>query len=48
MALLAPGLFSTTKVWPSAFVSPGVTLRAVMSDEPPGTNGTIIVTGLVG
>ncbi|MNQ38361.1 hypothetical protein D3C85_519360 [compost metagenome] len=48
MALLAPGLFSTTKVWPSVWDSTGVTERAVMSDEPPGTNGTIMVTGFSG
>src|SRR5690606_21531193 len=48
MALLAPGLFSATNVWPSCFCMPGSTERAVMSDEPPGTNGTITVTGLSG
>jgi len=48
MALLAPGLFSTTKVWPRILVSTGVTERAVMSDEPPGTKGTIMVTGFSG
>ncbi|KAG1384598.1 hypothetical protein G6F59_017732 [Rhizopus arrhizus] len=45
---LAPGLFSTTKVCPSSFDSAGVTERAVMSDEPPGTKGTLMVTGVSG
>src|SRR5690606_7254074 len=45
MALLAPGRLSATTVWPRRFSRPCVTLRAVMSEEPPGTNGTMMVIG---
>src|SRR5690606_8101091 len=48
MAPLAPGLFSTTKLTPRRLVRPGATERAVMSEDPPGTNGTMMVTGLSG
>ncbi len=45
---LAPGLFSTTTGWPSAFASGSETSRAARSVEPPGEAGTIMVTGREG
>jgi hypothetical protein len=44
----APGRFSTITVWPSAFDSGSLIARAMMSDEPPGVYGTMILIGLAG
>jgi hypothetical protein len=44
----APALLSTMKVPPSWSCSLAPTVRAIMSVEPPGGNGTTIVTGLAG
>src|SRR5436190_23879108 len=44
----APGLFSTMNGWPYVFVSCSLSVRARMSVDPPGAQGTIIVTGLSG
>src|SRR5262249_25562957 len=40
--------FSTTKAWPSASASLGLTSRAATSDPPPGLAGTYTWTGLAG
>jgi hypothetical protein len=45
---LAPGLLSMMNVWPNASCILDATVRAVMSEEPPGVNGTTMVTGLSG
>src|SRR6185436_13264466 len=45
---LAPGLLSMMNVCPSDSWSLAETVRAVMSDEPPGVNGTTTVTGRSG
>ena len=42
----APGLFSTTKVMPSDFLSSSANTRATISVVPPGANGTIILATL--
>ncbi|MNO05601.1 hypothetical protein D3C81_2270570 [compost metagenome] len=44
----APGLFSTTKGWPSFCVSVLVTLRVRVSVVPPGENATMTFTGRSG
>src|SRR3954466_5080195 len=44
----APGLLSTTNGWPNDFDRCSESVRARMSVEPPGAQGTIIVTGLSG
>src|SRR5688500_13997443 len=36
----APGLLTTTIVWPSSFSSVGAIARASASDDPPGGYGT--------
>jgi hypothetical protein len=41
---LAPGLLSITKLWPSDSCSFAATVRAVMSEEPPGVKGTTMLT----
>ncbi len=41
----APGLLSTTTVWPRAVFSPGCSWRATMSTLPPGGNGNTIAIG---
>src|SRR5204862_5413316 len=48
MAPPAPGLLSTTKVCLKVSWSFGCTERAIMSVDPPGGKGTIIVTGFEG
>ena len=45
MKPLAPGRLSTTKVWPSCSESCWDITRAMMSEVPPGANGTITRTG---
>src|SRR5690606_22809364 len=45
MELFAPGRLSATTVWPIRSLSPWVTLRAVISEEPPGAKGTMMVMG---
>src|SRR6516165_1834200 len=45
---LAPGLFSTTKVWPSFWPSRSPIIRAAMSGVEPGPKGTMILTDLSG
>jgi hypothetical protein len=45
---VAPGLFSTTNGCPNFSCSLGAIARASVSVDPPGGNGTTIVTGLVG
>ncbi|MNC74835.1 hypothetical protein D3C75_1262600 [compost metagenome] len=44
----APGLFSTTKGWPSFCVSVFVTLRVSVSVVPPGEKATMTLTGRSG
>ena len=44
----APGLFSTTTVWPHIGVSLSATARAIWSVPPPGEAPTSNLTGLVG
>ena len=44
----APGRLSMTTCWPQASVSFWPMKRARMSVLPPGVNGTISLTGLVG
>ena len=44
----APGLFSTTKGWPSFCVRVLVTLRVRVSVVPPGENATMTLTGRSG
>src|SRR5436190_20403848 len=44
----APGLFSTTTVWPHTSCRRLPTRRAVVSVEPPGVNGTTMRTVLAG
>src|ERR1044071_4698584 len=46
--LEAPGRVSTTTVWPQFSVIFWPMTRAMMSVEPPGANGTIILIGLSG
>src|SRR5687768_12034057 len=48
MAPSAPGLVSITTVWPSAWPSGCAKMRAPSSAAPPGGNGTISRTGLLG
>src|SRR3954469_19703635 len=48
MAPFAPGLFSTTPGCPSTSWNFDAIARATMSEEPPATNGTITLIGLVG
>src|SRR5437588_7358999 len=48
MLPLAPGRFSTMKLWPSGSLSFCATMRAMMSVAPPGAYGTMILTGLAG
>jgi hypothetical protein len=40
MIMLAPGRFSTTTLWPSAWLSGCDSVRATASLDPPGGNGT--------
>ena len=47
MAPLAPGLFSTTMLWPSA-APVRETIRVIVSVALPGPNGTMMVIGLLG
>jgi len=44
----APGLFSTMKDWPSALPSCWATTRATTSVKPPGSKGTMTLTGRSG
>ncbi|MNT38480.1 hypothetical protein D3C72_1746750 [compost metagenome] len=44
----APGLFSTTTLWPSAVPRGWAIRRAAMSVVPPGAADTISVTGRLG
>ena len=44
----APGLYSTSTVWPQAVCRCCCSERARMSIAPPGALGTISVTGLLG
>jgi len=44
----APGLFSTTNVFPSFSVRRVLTMRVSMSVVPPGVNATMTVTGWAG
>ena len=44
----APERFSTTTGWPRARPKGSATARARMSVEPPGAQGTTIVTGRLG
>src|ERR1041384_8671898 len=46
--LEAPGRVSTTTVWPHCSVIFGPRTGAMMSVEPPGANGTMILIGLSG
>jgi len=43
-----PPLFSTTRVWPSAWPAFSAMTRAMMSVVPPAAKGTIRRTGLAG
>src|SRR5581483_8046470 len=43
---LAPGLFSTITVWPSAALSLAATMRAIWSMVGPGGTGTTMLIGL--
>ncbi len=44
----APGLFSTTTVWPQALRNSSAMRRATKSVEPPGEKPTTIVICLLG
>jgi hypothetical protein len=44
----APPRFSITICWPSSSASRGCMMRPTKSDAPPGANGTIILTALLG
>src|SRR4051812_23011488 len=44
----APERLSTTNCWPSVSARPCAMMRATISVAPPGANGTIILTGLIG
>ena len=44
----APERFSTTTGWPSAWRSGSARVRARMSVDPPGAQGTVMVTGRFG
>jgi hypothetical protein len=48
MVLAAPGLFSTTKVWPDCSPIFWATVLAKASEAPPGGKGTMTLTGLLG
>src|SRR5512137_1484392 len=48
MAPVAPAWFSTTKVWPRLVVILLAIVRAMVSVDPPGGNGTTTVTGFSG
>src|SRR3979409_2341802 len=48
MIVAAPGRVSTTTVWPQVSVIFWPITRAMMSVEPPGANGTMILIGLSG
>ncbi len=48
MLPLAPGLLSTITGWPRSSESLAPTVRAVMSEEPPAVNGTMMVIGRLG
>ena len=48
MLPLAPARLSTTIVWPHISVSFCPRSRVTMSVAPPGENGTMIRTGLLG
>src|SRR5258706_12652868 len=48
MLPLAPPTFSITTVWPSGARIASPMMRAAVSVEPPGGNGTIRETGRVG
>jgi hypothetical protein len=43
-----PGLFSTTTGWSHSLDKPSATMRAPVSLMPPGEDGTMMVTALVG
>ena len=48
MVPVAPALLSVIKVPPNFSWSLGARVRAIKSVEPPGGNGTMMVTGLSG
>ena len=48
VVLPAPGRLSTRNCWPIALLRGGEMARAMKSEPPPGANGTMMRTGLVG
>lgn len=48
MIVAAPGLFSTTTVWPTDLASFSLHVRAITSGDVPAGNGTTTLISLLG